>query len=120
MNIHKHARLTPLRPAEMARSVLKKEMTLTEASFAFRISQRSVFKWVSRYKRQGHAGMCDRSSRPFSSPRRTAKLIEQAIIRLILPHNLIPEKSNTFWGYNFYLTHNPIPKPLHAFGDYGF
>lgn len=82
MNIHKHARLTPLRRAEMARSVIKKEMTLKEASLAFRISVRTVFKWVSRYRKEGHAGMCDRSSRPFSSPRRTAKPIEQAIIKL--------------------------------------
>jgi len=82
MNIHKLARLTPLRRAEMARRVLCRELTQSSASQLYGVSERTVSKWVGRYKREGIAGMNDRSSRPNKSPRRIAQPLERSICEL--------------------------------------
>jgi transposase InsO family protein len=82
MNIHKHARLTPLRREEMSRLVVAGSLTKAQASRAYGVSIKTVSHWVSRFRQEGLEGMTDRSSRPRSSPRRIAQPIEQAIIAL--------------------------------------
>lgn len=64
MNIHKNARLTPLRREEMALSVIEGRLSKAEAAGAFGVSAKIVARWVERYKAEGRAGMVDRSSRP--------------------------------------------------------
>jgi transposase InsO family protein len=46
------------------------------------ISRKCVRTWISRYEFEGEAGLLDRSSRPHTSPRRTAAHVEDCIVEL--------------------------------------
>ncbi|MGR7026998.1 IS481 family transposase [Geodermatophilus sp. URMC 62] len=49
---------------------------------AMGISRKCVRTWLTRYAEEGEAGLVDRSSRPHSSPRRTAAEVEDRIVEL--------------------------------------
>jgi transposase InsO family protein len=80
MNVHHHAVLTPKRREEMIRFVLEEHHTLKAAAAAFRVSTRTVSKWLARYR--SGAGMGDRSSRPKRLRRPTALLRQKEVIVL--------------------------------------
>jgi len=80
MNVHHHAVLTPKRREEMIRFVLEQHHTLKAAAAAFRVSPRTVSKWLARYR--SGAGLGDRSSRPKRLPRPTALLRQEEVIAL--------------------------------------
>ena len=63
MNIHKNARLTPLRREEMALSVIEERLSTAQASQAYGVSAKIVARWVERFKSEGRAGMADHLSR---------------------------------------------------------
>jgi len=78
MNIHKNARLTPVRREEMALEVIGNHFSRARAAQAYGISLKTVDKWVHRFQQEGSAGMVDRSSRPSTIYRPTpAKTVEQ-------------------------------------------
>jgi transposase InsO family protein len=64
MNVHKNARLTPRSRAELVRRVLEQGQAPKAVATAFGISDKTVNKWVERFKAEGPAGLLDRSSRP--------------------------------------------------------
>ena len=64
MNIHKNARLTPHSRAELVRRVIVEGQSPKAVAAAFGVSERTVCKWISRFRAQGHPGLVDRSSRP--------------------------------------------------------
>lgn len=64
MNIHKNARLTPLRREEMAAAVLGGRLSKAQAARVYRVSPKIVSRWTERFKASGLAAMMDRSSRP--------------------------------------------------------
>lgn len=68
MNSHKHARLTPAGRALLVARVLDQGWTMAAAAEAVGVSCRTGFKWLARFRGEGHAGLYDRSSRPRSSP----------------------------------------------------
>ena len=70
MDIHQNARLTPILREELAKKVLSLGLALNSAAAEFKVSPKTAAKWVDRYRRQGRAGIQDRSSRPLRSPRR--------------------------------------------------
>lgn len=82
MNIHKNARLTPLRRGEMAMAVVNGTLTKAQAARIYAVSPKIVSRWVERFEQTGAAGMGDRSSRPKSSPRQTHEGVVQQIISL--------------------------------------
>ena len=49
---------------------------------AMGISRKCVRTWITRYEAEGKAGLQDRSSRPHTSPTRTAAAVEDRIIEL--------------------------------------
>ncbi len=49
---------------------------------AMGISRKCVRTWIGRYQTEGEAGLADRSSRPHTSPRRTAVEVEERIVEL--------------------------------------
>jgi len=71
MNIHKNAPLTPKGREAMVRAVLDGGLTPAAAARQFNTSSKTVSKWVGRFKDEGADGLCDRSSRPLSSPNQT-------------------------------------------------
>jgi transposase InsO family protein len=80
MNIHKNARTTPYSRAEIVRRVLVLRETPRAVATALGVSERTVAKWLARYRAEGEAGLADRSSRPHGMPGATsADVIEQII-----------------------------------------
>jgi transposase InsO family protein len=82
MNIHKNARLTPLRREEMALSVIEGGLCKAHAARLYGVTAKVVARWVERYASEGRAGMMDRSSRPGHMPRATEAAIVERIIAL--------------------------------------
>ena len=64
MNVHKNARLTPLGRQRVVKQVLDRVLTPAEASASAGVSRRTLYKWLSRFRSEGAAGLVDRSSRP--------------------------------------------------------
>jgi transposase InsO family protein len=64
MNVHKNARLTPLGRERVVKQVLERVLTPAAAAAAAGVSLRTIYKWLSRHRKEGMAGLCDRSSRP--------------------------------------------------------
>jgi len=73
MNIHKNARLTPLRREEMALSVIEGRLSKAHAARLYGVTGKVVARWIERFKAEGRAGMVDRSSRPRRMPQATAR-----------------------------------------------
>ncbi len=63
MNVHKNARLTPRGRERIVRQV-QSGQTPKAVALAAGVCPRTVRKWVDRYRREGLAGLSDRSSRP--------------------------------------------------------
>jgi transposase InsO family protein len=64
MDIHKNARLTPHSRAELVRRVLEEGQPPKAVATAFGVCEKTVRKWLGRYRAEGPAGLEDRSSRP--------------------------------------------------------
>jgi transposase InsO family protein len=80
MNIHKNARTTPYSRAEIVRRVMVLGETPSAVATALGVSERTVAKWLARYRGEGEAGLTDRSSRPHGMPAATpAPIVEQVI-----------------------------------------
>jgi transposase len=77
MNVHKNARLTPHGRERIIRQV-QSGQTPKAVAEAAGVCPRTVRKWVERYRREGLAGLRDRSSRPHHLYRPTPQaLVEQ-------------------------------------------
>jgi transposase InsO family protein len=81
MNIHKNARLTALGRERMVRQ-FESGQTPKVIAEAAGVCPRTVRKWVDRYRREGLAGLKDRSSRPHRLHRPTAQAIIEQVERL--------------------------------------
>ena len=71
MDIHKNARLTLLRREQLAKLVVAQRWTLKAAAAAFNVTVDTARKWSQRYRKEGLAGLYDRSSRPHHLPRQS-------------------------------------------------
>jgi transposase len=56
----------------LVEAVIKEGLTLKRAAARFRVSERTVAKWLGRFRREGMAGLQDRSSRPRYHPKTTS------------------------------------------------
>jgi len=63
MNVHKNARTTPFSRGVLVRRVLAGEPAAAVAG-DFSVSERTIFKWLARFRDGGEAALQDRSSRP--------------------------------------------------------
>jgi transposase InsO family protein len=71
MQVHARARLTPKGRAFVVSRVLEQGWSVTAAAEAAGVSERTVWRWLARYRAEGAAGLGDRSSAPGSIPHRT-------------------------------------------------
>jgi transposase InsO family protein len=78
MNVHKNARLTPHGRERIARQVASGQTPKT-VSEAVGVCPRTARKWVERYRREGLAGLRDRSSRPHRLYRPTPQAVVEEI-----------------------------------------
>jgi len=81
MDVHKNARLTPRGREQMVNRVFQGHTPKAVAT-AFGVCERTVRRWVARYKGQGSAGLLDRSSRPRRSPGAIARGTAQRVVTL--------------------------------------
>ncbi len=79
--MHKNARLTPLGRERIVRQV-ESGQTPEAVSETAGVCPRTVRKWVGRYRREGLAGLQDRSSRPHRLRRPTPQTVIEEIERL--------------------------------------
>ena len=82
MTLHSNARTCPRSRRLLADRVLVEGWSLAVAGEAAGVSERTAWKWVDRYRREGEAGLEDRSSAPNSVPARTPAEREELILSL--------------------------------------
>ena len=73
-----------------------------------KVSRATVSKWVRRYRADGMAGLVDHSSRPQSSPGRTARRTERRILALRFTRRWGPHRI----GYHLRLPQSTVSKVL--------
>jgi len=64
MRLHRNARLTPAGRLLLCDRITAGNWTASEAAQAAGCSERTAYKWLRRYRREGVRGLEDRSSRP--------------------------------------------------------
>jgi transposase len=72
MNIHPNARLTLRSREALVQSILNRRLTVKAAAAAFVVSERTVHKWLTRYRTGGVAALADRCCAPHNRPSKTA------------------------------------------------
>ena len=82
MELHPNAKTTPAGRQLLVRRVLEEGWPLARAAKAVGLSRTSARRWVERYRREGDAGLQDRSSRPERMPKRTPEAVEQRVVAL--------------------------------------
>jgi transposase-like protein len=79
---HPNAPLTPEGRRRMVDCVLVRGWTVAATAERFQVDAKTVRKWRDRFLAEGEAGLCDRSSRPRSSPNRTPRAVRRRVVRL--------------------------------------
>jgi transposase InsO family protein len=79
MKLHGNARLTPRGRKLLVERVCEQRVSVQEAAQSAGVSTRTASKWVARYRREGAAGLYDRSSAPHRVPNRTPQQLVRAI-----------------------------------------
>src|SRR5438552_3297466 len=69
MKLHGNARTCPNSRRLLVERVVVENWSVTAAAAAAGVSERTVWRWVARFRAEGEAGLFDRSSRPKRSPR---------------------------------------------------
>ncbi len=83
---HANARLTVHGRRLLVDRVRQQGWAVAHAAKAMGISRQCAHRWVARFDAEGEAGLIDRSSRPRSSPHRTAEVVEAAILAARFEH----------------------------------
>ncbi|MDP7572311.1 MAG: UDP-glucose 4-epimerase GalE, partial [Myxococcota bacterium] len=82
MQLHGNARTTPYQRREIARRVLEQAEPAKDTALALGVSERTIYKWLRRYREEGEAGLQDRCSRPRQCPNQTPPAVVYRILRL--------------------------------------
>ena len=77
---HRNAPLTPTGRLLLCRRI-EAGSPVAHVAAAMGVSRQCAHKWWRRYCELGPEGLCDRSSRPASSPARTSVFLEERIVR---------------------------------------
>jgi transposase InsO family protein len=72
MNLHANARTCPKSRRLLVDRVMERGWSVTAAAEAAGVSDRTVYRWLARFREQGEAGLVDRSSAPKRIPHKTA------------------------------------------------
>ncbi len=71
MQVHARARLTPNGRLFVVERVLAQVWSVTAVAEAAGVSERTVWRWIARYRAEGEEGLRDRPSAPRRIPHRT-------------------------------------------------
>lgn len=86
MNIHANAQTCPHCRALIVSRVLDDHVAVPMVAQDFRVSSRTVHKWLRRFRSEGAEGLNDRSSAPASIPRRQmqpGKALQDAVMEVL-------------------------------------
>lgn len=72
------------------RRVIEQGLRPIDVAQAMAVSPRTVYKWLARYRREGEAGLSDRSCRPYRCPHRTSAAQQARICRLRRQRRIYP------------------------------
>jgi transposase InsO family protein len=89
--MHRNAPLTPEGRLRLCRRI-QSGWSITATAESMNVSRQTASKWWGRYVREGIAGLCDRTSRPHRSPRRTPAVLELKILGLRTERKLGPAR----------------------------
>jgi transposase InsO family protein len=70
MKLHGNARTCPNSRRLLVARVLEEGWSVAAAAEAAGVTERTVWRWIKRFREEGERGLLDRSSRPHSSPTR--------------------------------------------------
>jgi transposase InsO family protein len=79
MKLHGNARTCPNSRRLLVERVESQNWSVMAAAAAAGVSERTVWRWLKRWRERGEPGLLDRSSRPLRSPRRLAAAKVDAI-----------------------------------------
>jgi transposase InsO family protein len=82
MEVHANAPLSPRGRLRVVDRVLKERWSVTAAAEAAAVTERTVYRWLARYRERGPAGLVDRRPVPRRIPHRTPPDRVQAICAL--------------------------------------
>jgi transposase InsO family protein len=82
MKLHGNARTCPNSRRLLIERVIEEDWSVSAAAAAAGISERTVYRWLSRFRQEGAQGLIDRSSRPLRSPGQLPAEKVQAICSL--------------------------------------
>ena len=82
MKLHGNARTCPKSRKLLVERVLIENWPVAAAAAAAGVSERTVWRWLKRWREQGAAGLFDRSSRPRRSPTQLPRQQVEAIEKL--------------------------------------
>ena len=91
-NPHQNARTTRLGRAEMIRRVIEDGQPVCEVARGFGVSERTVRKWLARYRAVGPGGLDNRSSCPRTVANRTGEYWIRVIEMLRREYRLTAEE----------------------------
>jgi transposase InsO family protein len=107
---HANALLTPRGRLLLARCVVEQGWPLRRAADRFQVSATTAARWAGRYRQLGAAGMADRSSRPFRSPRRTPTRLERRIINVRVTRRWGPARIGFLLGLHPSTVHRVLSR----------
>ena len=82
MKLHGNARTCPKSRRLLVERVERESWSVTAAAEAAGVSERTVYRWLRRWREEGERGLVDRSSAPHSIPHRTPRDCVEAIEKL--------------------------------------
>lgn len=77
---HANARLTFHGRCLLVERIVGDRRPVSHVAKELGISRQAAHRWVARFRAEGVSGLHDRSSRPHRMPRRTATVVEEAVI----------------------------------------
>jgi transposase InsO family protein len=109
---HANARLTVHGRAELVRRVIEQGRPVAHVVVEMNVSRATGYKWLSRWRSEGAAGLADRSSRAHRLPRKTPAEIEQRVLALRTTGKLGPARIGALVG----LAPSTVHAVLHRHG----
>ena len=88
MNLHPNAKTTPYTREQIVKRVLRLGWAVSDVAQAAAVSERTVYRWMARYRAEGLEGLRDRSCRARHIARRTPEGRAARIERLRRRHRL--------------------------------
>jgi transposase len=82
MKLHGNARTCPNSRRLLVERVIEQSWSVSAAAAAAGVSERTVYRWLARFRREGVEGLRDRSSRPLRSPTQLPERKVGAILTL--------------------------------------